>query len=101
MRTGHSHDELAAYFKLSNATVSRRIIAARSALLIDFVPTNLCYRSRREILESKTIIANMLYTPNDPDAIVLVWDGTYIYTKKSANMGFQKETYNDQKNVTL
>lgn len=97
LRTGRSNDEIAAYFKVTRTTVSRRIVAAREALTSDFMPNHLRYRNREEMLQSKTDIADILYTQNKPNSVVLIWDGTYIYVQKSANMKFQKETYTDQK----
>lgn len=97
LRTAHTNDEIAQHFKLSRTTVQKRMKLARHALKTDFVPLNLYHRNRDDLLLHTTETAKNLYCPNKPDPLILVWDGTYIYVEKSANMEIQKRTYNDHK----
>lgn len=97
LRSGHTYNEIGHENGLSDTTVIRRIKEARAALLNDFVPLNLGNLSRNELLAHKTEISNELFCSDDPNAIILIWDATYIYIDKSENLGFQKDSWLEQK----
>lgn len=66
----------------------------------NFVPHHLFNQNRENILENTTPMSRKLYNVNDSTAI-LVWDGTYVYTIKSSNFEFQRNTYSMQKKRNL
>ena len=53
--------------------------------------------SREVILsQHQTAVATELLT-NDPEQIVLIADGAYLFCQKSANSEFQRRTYSQHK----
>lgn len=101
MRTGQSNCEIAAFFGLSTATIDKRIFAVRNILFSSFVPSHLYNRPRQYLIEHTSNISQILYARGKEDTVVLIWDGTYIYTVKSENYAFQKSTYSGQKHRNL
>ena len=68
-----------------------------------FVPLNLGFQhiSRDSVLfNHQTVLATELLT-NEPDQIVLIADGTYLYCQKSSNNEFHRRTYNNHKHRHL
>lgn len=67
---------------------------------MDFVPNHLGFRnlSREFLLQNTTVSSRLLHCENNPNTIITIWDGTYIYIDKSANYEFQKSTFSGQKN---
>lgn len=97
MRKGLSNEQLGQHFKLTKVTIKTRLDVARKCLMEDFVPIYLRNRSREEMIRSNTPMAQKLLAPNNPNKVIRVWDGTYVYIDKSANIEFQKKTYSGQK----
>ncbi|CAF4617137.1 unnamed protein product, partial [Rotaria sp. Silwood2] len=104
MRLGLSNRVLACLFHLkSKRTVSRIFHQVREALMKSFVPLNLGFEhiTRDAVLNShQTVIATELLR-NEPDRIVLIADGTYLYCQKSSNNEFQRRTYSNHKHRHL
>ena len=68
-----------------------------------FAPLNLGFQhiSRDSVLfNHQTVLATELLT-NEPDQIVLIADGTYLYCQKSSNNEFQRRTYSNHKHRHL
>lgn len=98
MRTALPSEDLGNAFHITRTTVERQLEKVRKALLSDFVYEHVNYiRSREELCQLNTEMGRRLYCRDDPDRVVLICDGTYIYINKSRNYEFQKKTYNDQK----
>ena len=59
------------------------------------------YIIRNDIIENHTTsIANTLLGAED-HSVITIWDATYIYIEKSANYGFQKDTFSAHKKRSL
>lgn len=103
LRKGVNYEDIGKYFNLTAPTVSVLIKKARNALTTDFVPCHLGFENLgRDFLKQHTTeMAQILYCNGNTDSIITIWDGTYIYTTKSKNFGFQKETYSGQKHRNL
>lgn len=86
-------------FGITRFTSQAHIQKARTALIADFVPVHLGFNnlSRNFLLQNTTVSSRLLHCENNPDSLITIWDGTYIYLNKSANYTFQKLTYNGQK----
>lgn len=99
LRKGYTYTYIATRFGTTYKTVSKWISLTRNALMQDFVPSNLGFSSidRTHLQEHRTETSKTLYCLENPEAVVTVWDGTYIYTQKSGNYEFQKKTYSGQK----
>lgn len=54
-------------------------------------------RSREDLISHCTLLSQKLFYPENPQKVILIWDGTYIYIEKSAQHKFQKNTYNSHK----
>ena len=68
-----------------------------------FVPLNLGFQhiSRDLVLfNHQTVLATELLT-NEPDQIVLIADGTYLYCQTLSNNEFQRRTYSNHKHRHL
>ncbi|CAF3548310.1 unnamed protein product [Rotaria socialis] len=104
LRLGFSNRVLACLFHLkSKRTVSRIFHQVREALMKYFVPLNLGFQhiTRDVVLNyHQTVIATELLT-NEPDQVVLIADGTYLYCQKSSNNEFQRRTYSNHKHRHL
>lgn len=98
MRTGTADEDIAKKFQVTRVTVERQHKRVRQAIIKDFVYEHVNYvRSREEMIDSNTQIGSSLFCADDPDCVILICDGTYIYVDKSRNYEFQKKTYTDQK----
>ena len=104
MRLALSNRVLACLFHLkSKRTVSRIFHQVREALMKSFVPLNLGFQhiTRDTVLNlHQTVVATELLT-NEPDQIVLIADGTYLYCQKSSNNELQRRTYSNHKHHHL
>lgn len=85
---------------VSRLKASADIEQARIALTKDFVPNYLGFEnlSRELLLRNTTVLSRMLHAQNDPEKLIIILDGTYIFIDKSANHEFQKLSFNGQKN---
>ena len=104
LRLGLSHDVLACLFQFKcNRTVSRICHQMRTVLTKDFVPKYLGFQhmDRSTVLsQHQSVIATELLT-DDPNQVVLIADGTYIYCQKSSSNEFQRRTYSSHKHRHL
>lgn len=97
LRTGRSNEDIGKEFKLTEISVARILNNVRNALITDFVPQNVKFRSREETLKDNTLLSSKLLAGNDPYIVILIFDATYIYIQKSSNASFQKLSFNSQK----
>lgn len=99
LRKGSAYNEIGKLFNVTRMTSRDHIQKARTALSADFVPLHLGFNSlsRQFLIKNTTISSRLLHAENDPNKLITIWDGTYIYLDKSANYDFQKKTYNGQK----
>lgn len=103
MRKASTYIDIAKKFNFTAPTVSTHIETVRKKLCEEFVPVFLGFKniSREILLEHTTVQARRLYCPDNPNAVVLIWDGTYIFCEKSGNYKFQKQTFSGQKKRNL
>ncbi|RVE44543.1 hypothetical protein evm_010809 [Chilo suppressalis] len=99
LRTGDSNERLSVLFQIPRRTLETLMDVAREILTQDFTTNHLGigHIRREQIITKNSIIAEGLFgnpelPPEQKNAIVIA-DGTYIYTQKSSNYLFQKETY--------
>lgn len=99
-RKADSYEFIGLCFGIDRHKVSADIEIARNALTTDFVPLYLGFRnlSREFLLENTTASSRILHCGNNPETVITIWDGTYIYINKSSNYDFQKLTFSGQKN---
>jgi hypothetical protein len=87
LQLGLSNTLLTVLFQLPNKrTVSGLLESIRTALMIEFVPSNLGFNhiTRHEIIRQHTsTIAQQLMCADEPDTAIVVIDGTYIYIQVS------------------
>jgi len=87
LQLGLSNTLLTVLFQLPNKrTVSSVLESIRTALMIEFVPSNLGFNhiTRHEIIRQHTsTIAQQLMCADEPDTAIVVIDGTYIYIQVS------------------
>lgn len=94
IRTGASNEEIGFDFGLSRRTIGRRLTCARNAMLSDFVPRFVNNtRTRQDLLQHCTPLSLQLFDPNNTGKVILIADGTYIFTEKSEQHQFQKASY--------
>lgn len=96
LKTDQTYAQMAPHFNVSPRTISSWVRTVREIVYKDFVPLHLFIRERNDILANTTQLSRKLYDVNNNTAM-LIWDGTYVYTIKSSNLGFQKNTYSMQK----
>lgn len=103
LRKGISYEDIGSRFGISRVSASNQIATVRKALTNEFVPSHLGFGSidRKYLQDHTTAIARALYCQHNPDAVVVVADGTYLYCDKSENYEFQKSTYNPQKKANF
>lgn len=98
LRTGQTLEQIASGLNVSIAAVHTRLQNARQMLYKYFVCSNLkSSLTRKEFNYNTTELSRLVHGNGDPDQVILVLDGTYIYTEKSGNQYFQKQTYTNQK----
>lgn len=89
-----SDESIAIDFGISRRSVARKLKNVRQILMDDFVPNTVNFtRSREDLLSHTSVLSKSLLSPNNADAAVVIWDGTYIYLEKSAQHAFQKNSY--------
>lgn len=98
-KTAASYAYIGSRCGVSGSKASIDIQRARFALTRDFVPKYFGFRNlgRYMLLQNTTSIARIIHAGNNPEVLMTISDGTYIYVNKSANQEFQKVTYNKQK----
>jgi DNA-dependent RNA polymerase auxiliary subunit epsilon len=103
LTTGETNKRLASIFSVSRSTAERMMKAARTALTDQFVPMYLGvkHHTREIIQQHNTDIAKTIFCQNDPDAVVSIWDGTYVYIQKSGNYSFQRKSFSMHKHRPL
>lgn len=98
LRTGQTLEQIAFGLKVSIPTIHNRLQNARKILYKYFVCSSLKFSWTRKELNDNTIeLSRLVHGNGDPDQVILVLDGTYIYTEKSGNQDFQKQSYINQK----
>lgn len=99
LRTGEYFKYIATVFNISEKTVKKYTDAARTALLIDFVPLHLGLWnvSLQILIDNSSEMARELYSDGRTDCLMIVAGGTYNQTNKSKNYDLQRSTYSDQK----
>ena len=104
LRLEHSNSVLTRLFQLKcKRTVSRICQQMRTALIKNFVPKYLGFHHMdcsTVLAHHQSVIATALLT-DDPNQVVLIADGTYIYCQKSSNNEFQRRTYSSHKHRHL
>lgn len=103
LRTGCSYAKIITKFNSTMPTVNKLIKMARVALVRDLVPHYVGFKNlTREFLkEHMTNQARILCCDGNADAVVTVWDCTYIFCWKSGNYTFQRSTYSGHKKSNL
>ncbi|CAL8076174.1 unnamed protein product [Orchesella dallaii] len=102
LRLGVSQEFLGFLFGMDKRRISDAITSITNALEEHFVPKFLGYKHiRREDVKNHTpeLVTEMYNV--DPDNIVLILDGTYIYIQKSQDHQTQIETYSLHKHRNL
>lgn len=98
MRTALPSEDIGIAFGISQPTTDRAIKKARAALEKDFLYENVNYeRTHQDMVDHTTTMCRLLFSRNNLDTAVTIYDGTYIFTNKSRNYEFQRLTYTDQK----
>lgn len=95
LRTSHTLEQISPHFNLTVATIGGWIKKLRNILHATFVPLYLYNRDRQEILQNTTPLSRKLYKIGDESAVI-TFDATYVFTIKSSNYGFQKQSYSVQ-----
>lgn len=99
LRTGDSGDRLSSLFQTPRRTIEKLMDEAREILVRDYVPQHLGLQhiSREDVVAKNSRIANGIFgnpeLPIEERNAIVICDGTYVYTQKSSNYLFQKETY--------
>lgn len=100
LRTNHTNKQIAAHFELTHRTISTRIREVREIVHKDFVSKHVLHRSRAELLRNTTQLSRDLYEKTN-QAVITLWDATYVFTIKSSNYQFQKDSFSVQKKRNL
>lgn len=95
LRTGHTYNQIAPHFNLSQPTIGVWIKIVRDVVHSEFVPLHLYRKSREDLLRYTSLLSQKLYGV-DANTVVVTWDATYVYTIKSSNYAFQKQSYSVQ-----
>lgn len=95
LRTGHTYAQIAPFFNLSTRKISSWIRIVRNKVHSKFVPLYLYNQNRDNLLENTSPLSRKLYRVDD-EFVVVAWDATYVYTIKSSNYAFQKQSYSGQ-----
>ncbi|CAH2100547.1 unnamed protein product [Euphydryas editha] len=107
LRTGDSGDRLSCLFQVPRRTLETLMSVARNILLMDFVPQYLGFSHlrREQVAARNSYIADHIFSEPDAPAAqkpaITIADATYIYTQKSSNYLFQKDTYSLHKHRNL
>lgn len=102
IRFGVSDTSLGCKFSVSHTTIFRRLRIGRRLLINDFAGTNVnVVRDRNNLISHSTVLSRHLFSPNNANTVVQIWDATYIFVEKSQNHYHQKRTYNSYKKKEL
>lgn len=103
LHTGHTYQQMALRYKMSRVLIGKIVKRGRDVLLQHFVPNHLGYRNctRQWLKNHTTDFSRMIYCDNNPEKIVIVCDGTYIYCCSSTNHAHQRQTYSGHKHRNL
>jgi hypothetical protein len=104
LRTGLSNQILSVLFRISKTSLRRAIAAVRNAIMTSFVPQNLGFAhiTREQVIDGHTRqLAQTLFGNIEKNQVILVLDGTYIYTTKSNNFHYQRRSYSLHKGRPL
>lgn len=103
LHTGNTYKQMGLRYKMSRVSIGMLVKRGRNILLESFVPSHLGFRNctRQWLKDHTTDFARMLYCDNNPERVVVICDGTYIYTCSSKNYAHQKCIYSGQKNRHL
>lgn len=99
LHTGHTYTQMGLRYKMSRVAIGQLVKRGRTILLECFVPTHLGFRNctRQWLKHHTTDFARELYCDKNPEKVVAICDGTYIYTCSSKNYAHQKCIYSGQK----
>lgn len=98
LRTGQTNEVIADEFHLTATTVGRILSRVRMVLIQHFAHKHVNYlRSHEDLVLHNTTMCRELFCKDDVNRVVLICDGTYLFTNKSRNYEFQKQTYTSQK----
>jgi hypothetical protein len=103
LKTGLDYRTISTIFSIENfQSVGEYCESVRSSLLREFVPQNLgaSHLSRDEWLTQNTTIPKQLFNVANNE-LILIADGTYIYTNKSKYNTLQRKQYSMQKHRHL
>ena len=100
LRSGLSVSKIVAFTRISNYNKCIVMIQkARDSICDHFVETNLGLKNvSRGIINvcHTTELSKKLFDVSE-EAILTIWDGTYVYIQKSSNYTFQRSTYSMHK----
>ncbi|XP_015790323.1 uncharacterized protein LOC107367154 [Tetranychus urticae] len=99
LRTGESWERIFDIIGIPCSTGYSYVTQARDALNSQFVPKYIGFDNitREDALAHNTHIASGLLADSDPQKLIVVCDGTYVYHQKSANFPFQRASYSPHK----
>lgn len=93
LRTGESDERIATLVQKPRRSLEVLMDKVREVLVHDYVPRHLGINhiSREQLLGHNLVIPNGIY--GNSNNVIVICDGTYIYTNKSSNYMFQKDSY--------
>lgn len=98
LRTAGSNSLIGCEVNWSRHKVEKAMPIVRKILYDDFALRYINYeRSREDLISQTSLFSQHLFSPENQQKVVLIWDGTYIYIEKSGQHKFQKQTYNSHK----
>lgn len=95
MKTNHTTAVIAPHFSVTERTVCQWIRQMRQLLHETLVQSHLFDINRDDLLRNMTELSRKIYEANN-NTVILTVDGTYVYTIKSSNFEFQKNSYSKQ-----
>lgn len=95
MKTNHTTAVIAPHFSVSEAVVCQWIRKMRELLHHSLVQSHLSDINRDDLLGNVTELSRKIYDANN-NTVIMTVDGTYVYTIKSSNFAFQKNSYSKQ-----
>jgi hypothetical protein len=103
LKSGFGYKAISDIFSIDDfQNITNYCTQVRESLLQHFVPKNLGvnHLTRDEWTQQNTVISNELFNVN-PNELVLIADGTYIFGNKSSDNSLQKKMYSVQKSRHL
>jgi hypothetical protein len=91
------------YTEPSQYQIKQIVIFIRELLFNEFTPLYLGVHaaSREKLIKNHTTTMSKILLNVGPDSLPVVMDATYIYTQKSSNYSFQKDTFSAHKKKNL